>query len=133
MSVVRRLEHSLKNSVTPGPQSYRTFGPCSISFQIVLKAGFRDSHASGKGDFGEVVAVQTADVGLVGRRQRFLGLNHFDVIYNARGKPVASLLKRLCGEIQSALGNSDLLGCGLQIEKGVPDVLINLSSQVLQP
>ncbi len=102
------------------------------SSEVFLDAGFRIADCSPQFDLGRVVSVKTRNQRLVRAGDRLLRLDHFDVVRHTGGKTVASLDQCLIGQIDGVARDFNLVRRRLHIQEGVPDVLINLRSQVVR-
>ena len=78
------------------------------------------------------MGVETENVAFVGRRQRLLRLNYFQVVGDARGKAVPRLLQCLARKINQAACHLDLIGGCRKVETGGADFVVDLAAQVVQ-
>ena len=85
-------------------------GPSSDSFEILFDALFGDAESARQRNFCEVEVVKTGDVLLMRAGHRFLRLDDFDRVRDARAETVARLRQCLFGQVNVAARNVDLLG-----------------------
>src|SRR5215469_4903679 len=105
----------------------------SLPFQVAFDALFRIADGAGQFNLRQVVGVKTGNIAFVGAGDRFLGLDHFEVVGHAGGKAVLGLSQGLLGQIDVAACDGHLIGCGLQVEQGVAHIGVNLGAKVVEP
>ena len=104
----------------------------SISPQILCVSGLSDAGRPRQRYLGQVVAVETCNVGIIGDCQRILRLNNFNVVSNPRTESIARLLQSLSGKGYRAFLDSKFLLICFQIEIDVANLLFDSRSQVFQ-
>ena len=83
-------------------------------------------------DLRQIVSIERGDQIVVGGRDRFLRLHHFDVVRHAGREPVPRLHQRLIGQIQIILRHGHLIGCGANVQKRRANLVIDLAREIGQ-
>ena len=103
-----------------------------LSFQIQCVVRFRETDSSRQGNFCGVIAVKAGDIRVVGIREGFLGLNHFNVVGYSRGEAITRLLQGLSREPDGILCNGHFLCRILQVKESVTNLLVDAGTDVFE-
>src|SRR5580698_218127 len=89
----------------------------SVSSQVGFYGLFGDAGSARELNFGDVEAVETGDVGLIGGRNRFLRLHDFDVVGDSGCETILRFAESLASELPIALSHAHQFGSGGEVQK----------------